>query len=127
MGAVLLLLAGMSLQHRDDGRVGVPGFVPPLPHSCALKHRFGIDCPLCGLTRSVIDTLHGLPVAAFGRHPAGPLLVMGSLWWLIAGIPALGVSQFARVRISLWILAAALLLGLANWTPRVIQQLLSLT
>lgn len=52
---------------------------------------------------------------------------MGSLWWLLAGVPALGVSHFMRVRISLWLLAAALLLGLANWTPRVIQQLLSLT
>jgi hypothetical protein len=127
VAAVVLLVAGISLQHRDDGRVGVPGVLPPLPHSCALKHRLGLDCPLCGLTRSVIDTLHGHPATAFGRHPAGPLLVTASLWWLLAGIPAFGVTQIARVRIALWILAFALLLGLASWTPKIIQQLLSLT
>lgn len=46
---------------------------------CAFKRAFGVPCPNCGMTRSVVFTLHGEWGRAFGMNPAGPLLVLGAL------------------------------------------------
>lgn len=46
---------------------------------CAFKQAFGIPCPNCGMTRSVVLALHGDLGRAFEINPAGPLLVMGGL------------------------------------------------
>jgi hypothetical protein len=45
---------------------------------CAIRQQFGIPCPACGLTRSVLLTLHGHLGAAFETNPGGPLVVLGA-------------------------------------------------
>jgi uncharacterized membrane protein YgdD (TMEM256/DUF423 family) len=47
--------------------------------SCSFKQMFGIPCPNCGMTRSVLLTLRGHLGDAFTLNPAGPLLVLGTL------------------------------------------------
>lgn len=46
---------------------------------CAFRQRFGIPCPACGLTRSVIMSLHGQLAGAIGMNPAGPLVMLGTV------------------------------------------------
>jgi hypothetical protein len=46
---------------------------------CWFKEKFQTPCPLCGLTRSVILTLHGNLGEAFQMHIGGPLAVFGIL------------------------------------------------
>jgi hypothetical protein len=45
--------------------------------ACAARERFGVPCPGCGLTRSVVLTMHGHPLQGFVLNPAGPLGVLG--------------------------------------------------
>lgn len=46
----------------------------PLGGLCWLHAAFGVDCPMCGMTRSFVAFAHGDLGAAFRFHPAGPLL-----------------------------------------------------
>jgi hypothetical protein len=42
---------------------------------CLFKSALGVDCPACGITRSVIAMLTGDHWQAVRYHPAGPLIV----------------------------------------------------
>lgn len=46
---------------------------------CSFREWFGIPCPNCGMTRSVLLSLHGQLSEAASLNPAGPLLVLGLL------------------------------------------------
>jgi hypothetical protein len=46
---------------------------------CAFRQMFGIPCPNCGMTRSVLLSLHGDLRAALELNPAGPLLLLGTM------------------------------------------------
>ena len=48
-----------------------------LDWACSVRQTFGFPCPTCGLTRSVLLTLHGHLGAAFEVNPGGPLVVLG--------------------------------------------------
>ena len=50
-----------------------------LPWLCPLRSLFGLPCPTCGMTRSVVLSLHGEWGRAAALNPAGPLLVFGLL------------------------------------------------
>jgi hypothetical protein len=46
---------------------------------CSFRRQFGIPCPTCGMTRSVLLTLHGSWRSALEVNPGGLLLVLGVL------------------------------------------------
>ena len=48
-----------------------------LDWACSIRQQFGVPCPACGLTRSVLLTLHGHLGAAFEVNPGGPLVLLG--------------------------------------------------
>src|SRR5918992_4450342 len=48
-----------------------------LDWACSVRQQFGVPCPACGLTRSVLLTLHGHLGAAAEVNPGGPLVVLG--------------------------------------------------
>ena len=50
-----------------------------LQWGCAVRRLFGVPCPSCGLTRSVVLTVHGRLSTAVALNPAGPLYVLGTL------------------------------------------------
>ena len=55
MASVAMLLLALVLHETENGRVAVRGLPNlPLPHSCMSRQLFGVECPGCGLTRSVI-------------------------------------------------------------------------
>jgi hypothetical protein len=63
---------------------------------CAFRDAFGVPCPNCGMTRSVVFSLHGDLARAFEMNPAGPLLVAGGL---VLGA-LLVASAFRRPRVA---------------------------
>ena len=73
-GVVLLTFL---LQVRGDQRVEfrwLPGY--PLPQTCAARGFFDIDCPACGLTRSLIHLSRNDWQASFAVHRLGWLMAV---------------------------------------------------
>lgn len=54
------------------GLRGVPGY--PLPELCATRRVFGVGCPGCGLTRSIVWLMHGDLSASLAMHRLGWLI-----------------------------------------------------
>jgi hypothetical protein len=73
---VLLQLAALRwLARADAERIYVWG--QSLNAACAFKRSFGLPCPTCGMSRSVILSLAGEWPLAWQINPAGPLLAVG--------------------------------------------------
>jgi len=105
--ALLLLasLAGVRLAMRADaGHVWLLGRL--FGSACAFREHFGVPCPNCGMSRSIVLTMHGNMVEAMSLNPAGPLLVLGVLAAaLLLGIAAIRSRDFAARR---WVMRSAL-------------------
>jgi hypothetical protein len=84
-------VAARWLLRADEERVFVLG--RPIEWMCALRGRFGLPCPTCGLTRSVVMSLHGEFARAWQIAPVGPVAVIGLLAFAIA-IVALACLQW---------------------------------
>jgi hypothetical protein len=87
---------------------------------CELRARYGLPCPTCGLTRSVILTLHGEIARASAVNPSGPVFAFGIL---AIGTALLLLPLFPRFsttfrRAALAYSAAAVLFWLAEWVVR---------
>jgi len=63
--------------------LGVAGAVPRL---CPWYRFTGLDCPFCGLIRSLIATAHGSFRVAVALHPLGPAVFAAGLVMLAGAI-----------------------------------------
>jgi uncharacterized protein DUF2752 len=72
-GAAWLVPQGDTVVTPDGGSLGV---------TCPSHLLFGVDCPLCGMTRSFVALAHGDLDRALHFHPAGPLLFAAMLAFL---------------------------------------------
>ena len=71
-GAVLIL--AFMLVEVPDGRIAVRGFTRfPLPKACMSRTILGLNCPGCGLTRSIIHLAEGDWRASWRNHRLGGL------------------------------------------------------
>jgi hypothetical protein len=78
--ATLAIVLAFSLQVRPDERVAFRGLSEyPLPHTCASRVWFKVDCPACGLTRSMIHLSRGEWAASTRVHRLGPLFAAALL------------------------------------------------
>jgi len=86
-GAFIVAQAAVArlILRADDAYVYVLG--RPVRWACALKSRTGLPCPTCGMTRSLVLSLHGDWARAWRLMPAGPVA--------LAGLLALGLALFA--------------------------------
>ena len=75
-GAALLasLAVARGLAEASPAAVHVAGH--ELPVICPSRLLFGVNCPGCGMTRSVLLTLGGDLRGALHVNPAGPVLVV---------------------------------------------------
>lgn len=71
----LQLLALRALAAADSTSVTFAG--SELHWGCLFKQRYGIPCPNCGMTRSVLLTLHGQVAQGWAVNPAGTLMLFG--------------------------------------------------
>jgi hypothetical protein len=75
--ACAVCLLAIVLHELPDGRVamrGLPQF--PLPQACASRAIFGLRCPGCGLTRSIIHLAEGDWRSSWHDHRLGGLLAI---------------------------------------------------
>jgi hypothetical protein len=117
VGCVALadLAVGRALLGADETRVYLAGRA--LDVQCAFRSATGLPCPACGVTRSVVMSLHGELARAWGMAPAGPAAVLGLLAFALAML-ALAFIQWAGAEdrtawVRLWIRRGALAYGTA--------------
>jgi len=112
MGAAVFLQAalGRMLLSADTARVYFLG--RPILLECGLRARYGLPCPTCGMTRSVVMALHGDWLGAWSMAPGGVAAAAGMLLFGCAAF-ALAFSQWRRsVR---W--EGSLTRGIRRWAP----------
>src|SRR5580704_19484056 len=85
-------LAARWLLRADEQHVFVLG--RPIAWVCTLRSRYGLPCPTCGLTRSVVMSLHGEFAAAWRMAPVGPVALFGMIAFALAML-VLALSQWA--------------------------------
>lgn len=73
--AVLVVVGAFVLRVRPDQRAEVR-FLPdlPLPETCMSRSLFGVSCPGCGLTRSVVYLARGDLEKSWSMHRLGWLM-----------------------------------------------------
>ncbi len=70
-----IVILAFALVEVSDGRVAVRGFTGyPLPHGCMSRNLFGLNCPGCGLTRSIIHLAEGDWRASWRNHRLGGIM-----------------------------------------------------
>ena len=69
------LVPARALLRADEARVYFAGRAINL--HCAFREATGLPCPTCGLSRSVVMSLHGEFARAWSVAPAGPVAVAG--------------------------------------------------
>lgn len=116
--AAIVVVLAFALEVLPDQRVAFRGFERyPLPPTCRSREWFGISCPGCGLTRSIVHLAHGNWQSSLSVHRLG---------WLMAAIIVFQIPYRAlalrradtpifspRTEIVLSLCIIALLL--ANW------------
>ncbi|MDT7602581.1 MAG: hypothetical protein QOF61_578 [Acidobacteriota bacterium] len=102
-----------------------------LTWGCLFQRAFGVPCPICGMTRGVLLTLHGHVTDALRLNPAAPLLTLGVVLFALAMIfvalyqrthaPLRVGKLHARVRVAARAYAVMLLAVLcAHWIAEVL-------
>jgi len=117
IGCVTLadLAAGRALLRADESRVYLAGRAVDL--ECAFRTATGLPCPTCGVTRSVVMSLHGEFARAWNMAPAGPAAVIGLAAFALAMLALAwmqhtgGEERIAAARV--WIRKGALAYGAA--------------
>jgi len=116
LGCASILAAGFLLDV-DEAGVYLLGWKWPL--HCFLAHNFGVNCALCGMTRSIAAMGQGNFKAAWGFHHLGPavflfiILQLPYRMWALCVYPR-GVPRIvytAAVTGALLLVAAIML----NW------------
>lgn len=93
-------------------------FGHPLEWTCWFQLAFGVPCPNCGMTRSMILFLHGAAGEALKLNPAGPLLVIAMLaagmFLLVRGV-AKSAPSFNAARLLPGVLGLYFVTLLGQW------------
>lgn len=74
--SLFIIVSAFLLQVRDDRVSFGTGTGSALPHLCAIRGWLGIDCPACGLTRSLIHFAQHDWRASFADHRLGWLIAL---------------------------------------------------
>lgn len=109
------LAVARALLRADDARVYFAGRAINL--HCAFREATGLPCPTCGLSRSVVLSLHGEFARAWTIAPAGPVAVAGialfaAAMLVLAMLQARGERPLAATA-RFWIRRAALAYSVA--------------
>jgi Protein of unknown function (DUF2752) len=121
--ACAVLALAFALHELPNGRVAIRGFSRfPLPQTCASQIYFGLRCPGCGLTRSIIHLAEGDWRASWRNHRLGVVMAVVILFqipyrWLALRHPDRTLIA-PRLHAVLASILIALLVG--NWLVDVV-------
>lgn len=106
-----LTLVGVGLVASTYVYLNNPNNVGSIFPKCPLKHLTGLDCPGCGLTRSVYSLFHGDILAAISHN----LLVLFVVPWLVMALvrwtaQRLGYEVPKLFTVRPWMLPATVIL-----------------
>jgi hypothetical protein len=114
----LAVLAAVLLHVRADGQVALRGLSEyALPPTCLSYAWFGVKCPGCGLTRSIVYLAHGDWKASWRLHRLGWLMASAIVLQFPYRILALLLPDRSVVGLSFCRLFGQFLIAalLANW------------
>jgi|SRR5215217_6509935 len=105
LGLVVLRVAAWA----DANQVWLLG--KQLHWGCWFKEHYGFPCPTCGMTRSVLLTMHGDFHNALLLNPAGPFFIAGLILLAIISLrfPLIGLKEIKSRQLALG-------LSLYGWT-----------
>ena len=116
--ACVVCALAFALQETPDGRVAFRGLAQiPLPQTCVSRNVFGVRCPGCGLTRSVIHMAEGDWRASWRSHRLGGLLALLIALQIPYRLLALRRPDrpLLPVRWQIWLSSALIALLIGNW------------
>ena len=85
------------------------------PVLCPFKALIGLDCPTCGLTRSVYNVIHGDFSEAYKLHALGGVVAGALTLWACDLVP---ISSNAWKRLIGHSQSAVIILLVGNWLGR---------
>jgi hypothetical protein len=107
--SIAVVLGGLLVDVNSDGSIylrGLPQF--PFPVVCPLRRFFGISCPTCGMTRSIVFLVQGRLADSLAAHRLG---------WLIFALIVLQIPY------RIWCLATQ---RIEPYRPRLIEMAIAL-
>jgi hypothetical protein len=116
--SIAVVLGGLLIDVNGDGSIflrGLPEF--PLPLVCPLRRFFGISCPTCGMTRSIVFLLQGRLADSVAVHRLGWLifaLIVAQIPYRIWCLTRRRMVPY-RPRVTEWTAVAFVLLLVVNW------------
>lgn len=116
--SVAVLLVALFLEVNADGSIylrGLPEF--PFPVVCPLRRLFGISCPTCGMTRSIVFLTRGRLADSFAVHRLGWLILAAIVWQIPYRTWCLATRRIVtyRPRLIETIFAVFIVLLVLNW------------
>jgi hypothetical protein len=82
----------LSVKPNDDESVYLLGGDVRLPGKCYSRGYFDVDCPGCGLTRSIVCISHGQWNRAAGFNIGGFAIYFGAVFFLVYSVCAPWIS-----------------------------------
>ncbi len=116
--SIAVVLGGLLVDVNSDGSIylrGLPEF--PFPLVCPLRRFFGISCPTCGMTRSIVFLLQGRITDSVAMHRLGWLifaLIVVQIPYRIWCLARRRVASY-RPRLTECTAVAFMLLLVLNW------------
>jgi hypothetical protein len=98
-----------------------------VPHVCLFQFAFGLPCPGCGITHSVLALIHFDFVGAWRQNPAG-LFLAACLLYQLGARPLAMVRPHLQFRVnalSMWMGRTSLAVLLSVWLVRFTFKLVS--
>jgi hypothetical protein len=116
--SIAVVLGGLLVDVNADGSIylrGLPEF--PFPLVCPLRRFFGISCPTCGMTRSIVLLLQGRITDSVAMHRLGWLIFALIVVQIPYRIWCLARRRMVpyRPRLTEWTAVAFMLLLVLNW------------
>jgi hypothetical protein len=92
----------------------------PIPHSCIFNKLTGLPCPGCGLTRSMVATMHGDFAGSFTYHRLGLITLFYVFFQFFYRLAVVAIPKWRRrnLRFERWLNQGIVFLGglfLFNW------------
>jgi len=91
----LIAVAG-AIQVATRGAGSVDALLAWVPLRCPLRMFTGIECPTCGLAHAIVEAFVGEWGASWEHHPAGIVVVLSLIAWLL--MPRAAAAGTARLR-----------------------------